>query len=282
MNNDEARTIIEGTQLLAQAEGASRDALVDLFLEVGELLSVGPGEQLLHEGDVGGEQGYILLSGDVEVSREGGGALTLSAPATLGEMQQLNPSSVRTATVKTATECDVLKFNWTMLYMESARLDDDAQRQLQDGIEHIVWDRFHQEDMLEAPVFLGLESALRLKFCLTLLWISKRKKFKVGGQLFQLDTPQGSDGFLLMKGVVELTHVDGAVTECYAPDIIGITPDFEPQRKWTATAIAKSPILAFKFDWNELDAHLMNRAKPEDREAILNAIRKNGAGKFLF
>jgi len=281
MTPDDARKVLESLSLFQQVEPGIRGKLLDLFLKTGKIESHDTDAMLLHEGDVGGDIGFVLLDGAVRVSRDAGGELTLPAPAMLGEMQQLNPHATRTATVTAAGPCTVLRFGWMPLYLEARMsLDEAAQSSLQAAIETLVWDRFHQEAMLDAPIFSGLSHEQRLKLCLTLLWISKRKVCQPGQSLFEQDAVQGSTGFLVMKGAVKLERDGQHHGERVAPDILGLTQEFDPQRKWSLSAVALTPVLALRFDWNELEAYLIQRATAAGSEAILGTLRKNAEGRL--
>ncbi|MBI1321426.1 MAG: cyclic nucleotide-binding domain-containing protein [Candidatus Hydrogenedens sp.] len=281
MTHDDAFARLEPLGLFDTVDPSLRDDLVELFLKAGRIESHEAGAVLLHEGDVGGDVGYVVLQGTVRVTRESGGALILTGPVLLGEMRQFNPSGTRTATVTTVGPCTVLRFGWMPLYLEARMsLHELAQTQLQDAIELVVWERFHQDALLAAPVFDGMTDAERLKFCLTLFWISRRQACNPGELLFDQDTPQGGAGYLLMRGGVALSRNGQRIGELEAPDIAGLTPDFDPDRKWTASGAATVPLVALRFDWNELEVYLTQRATAVGSSVIMDILRKNAEGRF--
>jgi len=91
---------------------ATRQCIARLFLAVGQPSNLSNGDILLRQGGLGGDVGFVLLEGSVEVEKEGEKAVPVCSPALLGEMHQLNPRAQRTATVRAQGHTTVLQFSW--------------------------------------------------------------------------------------------------------------------------------------------------------------------------
>ena len=131
---------LAGLPLIAGMPKETQAAAADLFAGLGESMTLADGDVLLHEGDLGSDTGYVLLSGKVRVNRDEASELEVAAPALLGEMNQLNPRTRRTATVSARGPGEALKFSWQNLYWQcKTALDPAGQSALMDGIERRVF-----------------------------------------------------------------------------------------------------------------------------------------------
>ena len=87
--------------------------------------------------------GYLLLSGDYKVQKEGEMELEKSAPELLGEMAGLNPSRRRTANIRAVSDISMIKFSWDKLNAKlQERLSESDYTKLKDSLKQYAWEHF--------------------------------------------------------------------------------------------------------------------------------------------
>ena len=225
--------------------------------------------------------GFVLLQGTVEVQKEGAPGITLPAPALLGEMQQFNSQSLRTATVLAKGECIARKFSWQELYRQAKQdLDASEQAMLIDSIERVVWERFDRDTLMDIALFRGLSDRLRLRACVTLQWLTEQVILAGGETLFQEDEMCGAVGYLLTQGIIVLSKLDHKPVTVAAPNILGVMPHFDPNMKWTATATAEGEVEVLKFSWQRYVLKLKERLSEEDLQEFNEGIEAAAAKHF--
>ncbi len=256
---------LERTMALPLFEGleeACRKPIAELLLRLSREMTLDDGEQLIQEGALGGTAGFILMAGQVLVERSGAAPITVCAPALLGEMQQFNPQSLRTASVCAQGEAVVLRFGWQELYAQARlELEETIQGLLLGAIERCVWERFHEGALLDLPLLRRLPDQLRLQIALMLHWVAQPVFFEPGETLFRSGELCGSHGFLLLTGSVNL----GGRGQVNAPALLGILPQFEPDLTWRATATAETAVSGLKFNWQALNLLIEQRLAPATR-----------------
>jgi len=259
--------------LLAQVPGPARERIAELFLGVSRVLDLEAGDILIQEGALGGTAGYILVHGQVSVERRGAPEVRLDSPALLGEMQQFNPQEQRTATVTAENNGVALKFGWLDLYARAKEaLSEDEQHLLLAAIERCVWERFHEEVLLDLPLLRGLPDQLRLQICILLHWLAQPVTARAGETLFVQGATCGGHGYLLIEGKVALLAGGQTLGQVQAPSILGIFPAFDPDASWTATARATEGVSALKFNWQALDLLLAQWLSAQGREQFRTAL----------
>lgn len=250
-----------------------RAKVAQLLLDLGKCLSLAEGDVLIHEGDVGGGSGYVLLAGNMRVEHERDTAVRLTPPALLGEMHQFNPRALRTATVTADTPCEVLKFSWfDFQFRATSQLTHDEQDALMETMEQLVWQRFHHESIFNVPCFQGIAERTRLRLCLTLVWLAKDLHLPAGAVLFQQQELQGGAGYILLNGDVALARAGQPIGTLSAPTLLGAATTFDPRRTWSATATAKTSVDLLQFEWPELEAYLVQRLGEPDARKVMAAI----------
>ncbi|MFM1921315.1 MAG: hypothetical protein RLZZ303_2949 [Candidatus Hydrogenedentota bacterium] len=262
---------------------AHRAKVADLLLSVGKPVSLGVDDVLIHEGDVGGGAGFVLLSGSMRVEQEGQPSLVLGAPALLGEMHQFNPRAQRTATVSAASPCALLKFQWFDFQTAClSSLDKEEQAALMEAMEQLVWQRFHHEAIFHVPAFAALEETARLRLCLTLVWIAQEMRLIAGEKLFEQHAPQNGQGYVLLDGAVAMLRAGEPFGDVAAPALLGAATELEPGRRWSATAQALGAISVMRFEWSELEAYLVQRLGAEETRRAFASIEQQAASGFRF
>lgn len=275
MDTTTALTLLRQLPLVCAMPEETRDTLATLFLEISEAEPLTVGDKLIQEGALGGATGYVLLEGAVEASRECAPAVRLRAPALFGEMQQFNPEALRTATVSVTEGGSALKFLWQDLYAGAREvLDKVNQARFLEAVEQMVWERFHAGTVAGLALFRQLPDRLRLRSSLHLLWIAQPRRFEDGETLFAEGEACGDVGFQLNSGTVTLLAGGKVRATLQAPELIGVMPDFDPERTWTATARAEGSICACRFSWQEYMARLQESLAPDEYAAFHDAARE--------
>lgn len=253
----------------------------ELLLRVSETVELAGGDELMRQGVLGAGAGFILIQGDVSVEREGVPAIPLGAPALLGEMQQFNPQALRTATVRATGEATALKFAWPALYTRAKEdLRPDERTMLMDGIERIVWERFDREALMDISLFRTLPDQLKLRVSVILQWLTQRLVLTDGQTLFKEEDMCGATGYLIAQGMIELTRRNQGSVEVPAPNILGVVVEFDPNRQWTATAVAKGDVELLKFTWLQYKAMLEERLSPPELQQFNEAVQASAKEHF--
>jgi hypothetical protein len=118
-------------------------AWIDSMVEVSSPISVREGDTIISIGDQNTDKGYLLISGDYSVEKEGSPELVKPAPELLGEMGRLNPTQKRTATIRASTEVQMLTFSWSQMNAAlEKRLSESEFQQLTDGLQQYAWGHF--------------------------------------------------------------------------------------------------------------------------------------------
>jgi CRP-like cAMP-binding protein len=259
----------------------TRTRLAELFLRVGEAVMVSPGDALLHQGDLGGETGFILLRGEVSVEPMDAAPTTISAPALLGEIQQFNPRAQRTATVRASGPVEALKFAWQTLYAKASEaLSPQEQHLLMDALERSVCERLACETLADFPILRNLPDALRVRVALALHWVAQHVTLADGSTLFQQDGLCGAAGYLLTHGRIEIRIAGQYSQTIAAPNILGVLPEFDPDQRWTATATAQGDVELLKFNWLNYTAMLQRRLSSAEQETFGKAITASAGECF--
>jgi len=269
------REALMGLSLLAGMPEDVRVEVAEALVGVSELVAPEKGKALFQEGAIGGARGYVLLTGAVVVNREGAEPVQVSAPAVLGEMQQFSLQQYRTATVTVSKSGYALAFDWADFYARArSTLGDEAQGMLLAQIERLVWDRVHSGAVLDVAFFRALPKDWRVRAALLLVWVARPRDFPAGAVLFEEGRPCAGAGYLLIKGSVSLSVSNRQPHVVRAPDLIGVHSEFDPDRRWTATARAMEDVAAYLFSWQEYTVILQRRLDPEAYETFLDIARR--------
>lgn len=102
---------------------------------IGQPAQFAVGDAIFVQGEEDENIGCVLLQGEVEVLRDSLEAIRVPAPNLLGEMQQLEPTAQRTATVQVTIEAQTLLFSWHDFVAHSGvLLNTDEQVVLRDVV----------------------------------------------------------------------------------------------------------------------------------------------------
>lgn len=266
--------------LLSGMPEDTRVRVARLFLGAGQVEHLADGDTLLRQDALGGDTGYVILTGQVQVEKEGG-SLQVTAPALLGEMYHLNPHAHRTADVTAQGDVEALRFSWRALYQQAKQdLAPNEQMLLMSGIERTVLERFQREMLMDLPLFRGLPDHLRLRASLALLWLAHPVHLSDGELLFEQTGMCGDTGYLLTHGAIELSRAGQGTANVAPPNVIGVMPDFDPNLRWTATARAKGNTEVQRFAWLEFMRTLQQRLSTNEQQELDACIRKQMGAHF--
>lgn len=282
-NSNEAETI-RGLPLFSRIPEDTRVRLAEILRRVSKPVSYRDGDALISQRALGGQDGFVLLQGEVRVEKEGAEPIVLRAPALLGEMLQFNPRGQRTATVRAQGNAVALRFAWQEFYAQAKQaLSEREQDALLEAIERSVSDRLDPAFRgVDLPLFRGLPDRLNLRACLALQWVVQRMALTDGQELFARDDLTGGTGFILVHGQVELTRPHYPPQVVRAPEVIGVIPRFDPARQWTATATARGSAELLRFNWQDYMALLQRRLSREELEQFVQVVESNATERGAF
>ena len=280
MGQDAVQQLVELSLLEAMpAEGKSHVA--EVFLEISERRDLADGEELVHEGYLGFESGFVLVEGTVAIVKGGEQLSEVSAPALLGEMSQFKTGDTRTATVRAIGAVSALHFHWDDFYEEVQQgLCESERTLLMDALEQLVWKRFSQDGLLTVGLFRDLSAALRLKVCIVFPWIAERVSVKKGEAVFEREERCKSIGYLLTKGSIRLVREDGREWVVKAPNIVGVMPRHEPSQQWTATATPSEDAEMLGFSWQQYMERLQERLSHEEQRQLVDSMKAHASEHF--
>lgn len=268
--------------LLGYVPDGMRGRIAQLFAGVSKVVATAPGDALVRRGELGGDTGYVLLDGAAEVIRDEGPPIRVDSPALLGEMYQFNPHAERTATVRALEAGRALKFSWQAFYGQAkAALPDEERGQLMGAIERCILERFDRGSLLNLALFRGLPDELRLRVCLLLQWVTHPIAFRDGDTVFEQGAMCGGESYLLARGNVDIRKAGVFVETRTAPDLLGVMPEFNPELRWTASAVARGAVETLRFAWLELNALFVQRSSQKEQGLFAAAVRSNASSHFM-
>jgi len=135
MDLSEYRRRLLGLPVLSALPGPVRERVAMCLLWVGRPAHFAVGDTVFVQGNEDENTGCALLEGEVEVLRDHQDPVRVQSPDLLGEMQQLEPTAQRTATVQVTAEADALLFAWhDFVGYSGMLLNSDEQILLRDAV----------------------------------------------------------------------------------------------------------------------------------------------------
>lgn len=143
MTIDEVREAIGKIRIMPMLPEPLRETLVDIFQRICQPRRMPRGRAFIREGERVDEKGYILVEGEVLVHKENFPDVTCGSPELIGEIQQFNPTGLRTATVSGATEGIVLRFVWSDFWHELEKdCSPEEVEAVREALERQAWEHF--------------------------------------------------------------------------------------------------------------------------------------------
>lgn len=136
-------SLVENQRFFAALPKNIQAVVVGIFASISDYEKVSAKTVLFNKGDPTADEGILILKGEISVEKEGHPAKQVSGPELVGEMAQLNPAGLRTATVSAVTELELLRFQWYSFRNEITRLlGEDGAETVQRTLESFAWDHF--------------------------------------------------------------------------------------------------------------------------------------------
>ncbi|MBX7256670.1 MAG: cyclic nucleotide-binding domain-containing protein [Candidatus Hydrogenedentes bacterium] len=143
MDSQQVRQAILKLRFMGGLESDLRAKVAELIVRVAEQRSVPKGGIFIHEHEPNDDRGFVLLSGRILVQKTGSPDTTCEAPEILGEMQQFNPTHLRTATISGDVPCVVLRFHWSAFWNAvNQELQPPQIEALRKALEMNAWEHF--------------------------------------------------------------------------------------------------------------------------------------------
>ncbi len=112
MTHSEYRSSLLCLPAIVELPEPMRNRVAMALLWIGQPAQFAVGEAIFVQDDEDEHTGCVLLTGEAEVLRDNQDAVRVAAPELLGEMQQLEPTAQRTATVQVTRDAHTLMFSW--------------------------------------------------------------------------------------------------------------------------------------------------------------------------
>jgi CRP-like cAMP-binding protein len=138
---------ISNLKLIKSLSPPLGSALVQAFASIGQEFMLGKGEELYREGEDGDNTGVILISGSMEISHANKTVKVVKAVEILGEMQQMNETGQRVATLRATEPSTVLKFSWHDLInalLENPSITQEQRTELQTALTQFATQRIQE------------------------------------------------------------------------------------------------------------------------------------------
>lgn len=140
METDELRNILNGLPFMIEMPESLKQRVCKLFVAISKYVTIEKGTELFVEGDRDNDDGYIVLSGSVLVTKSYAGDSKAFAPVLIGEVKQFSPRSERTATVVANDDLETLHFTWTRFNEAvDATFDETDQEVLRKSLLGYAW-----------------------------------------------------------------------------------------------------------------------------------------------
>ena len=140
METDELRNILIGLPFMLDMPESLKQRVCRVFVAISKYETVEEGRELFREGERESEDGYVVLSGSVRVTKSYAAASKAFAPVLLGEVKQFSPQSERTATVAAAEDLETLHFTWPRFYERvESEFDPTDQEVLRKALLGYAW-----------------------------------------------------------------------------------------------------------------------------------------------
>ena len=132
---------IQDLSIVRDAPETLRPKIIRLLTQVGKLVQIPAGRKLFTQGEESGATAYILLLGTVIVDKSDSPQIEVVGPELLGEIARLSTSGKRTATVTTADDATLVKFDWDDFNEELNRSFTPEERKFVHGaLDSLAWE----------------------------------------------------------------------------------------------------------------------------------------------
>lgn len=143
MDYSALRTAWDGIQASWSLSEKINTAWIDSVGEIGLETGIREGGRIFSIDDTETDKGYILLSGEISIQKKDSPEIVKPGPELLGEMGQMNPQHVRTASVTAATDTQLIQFSWGKLHAAlRKRLNEEEMSALKSSLQQYAWGHF--------------------------------------------------------------------------------------------------------------------------------------------
>lgn len=143
MNQDDIRYTVETLNFTKGLPHALQSKFVNIIAKCSKAQTIPRMTPLFTEGDTEGDEGYILLDGEVAVRSVQKPEFSVWGPELIGETKQFNPNSIRTATVEALEDVKVLRFEWADFWAAAIQsLNEEEVAQMKEALSNYAWEHF--------------------------------------------------------------------------------------------------------------------------------------------
>lgn len=143
MNQDDVKYAVETLNFTKSLPHGLQPKFVGIVAKCSKAMVIPKMTPLFTEGDTEGEEGYILLEGEVAVRSLQKPEFSVWGPELIGETKQFNPNNIRTATIEAVEDVKVLSFQWPEFWnVANKNLDEKETGQLKEALSNYAWEHF--------------------------------------------------------------------------------------------------------------------------------------------
>ncbi len=143
MNQDDIKYAVETLNFTKSLPYALQEKFVKIIAKCSTAETLREMSPLFTEGDTEGDEGYILLEGEVAVRSSQKAEFSIFGPELIGETKQFNPNNIRTATLEAMEEVKVLKFEWDDFWTYArGMLSEEEVARMKEGLSNYAWEHF--------------------------------------------------------------------------------------------------------------------------------------------
>jgi CRP-like cAMP-binding protein len=143
MNQDDIRYTVETLNFTKGLPHALQAKFVRIIAKTSKAETIRPMTPLFKEGETEGDEGFILLDGEISIRSSQKGEFSVWGPELIGETKQFNPNNIRTANVETVSDCKVLRFEWDDFWTYArGMLSEEEVAQLKESVSNYAWEHF--------------------------------------------------------------------------------------------------------------------------------------------
>lgn len=143
MDFNALRSAWDGIQVSWSLSEKINTAWIDSMGEVGMETGVRGGGRIIAMDDTDTDKGYLVIDGDISIQKKDSPEIVKPGPELIGEMGQMNPSRVRTASVTASTDVRLIQFSWSRLNGALLkRLNEEEMTALKSALQQYAWGHF--------------------------------------------------------------------------------------------------------------------------------------------
>ena len=129
-----------------------------------------------------------------------------------------------------------------------------------------------RERILGTGLAKALPEGMRTRFGMIVLWVAEPRDVSRQERLFTLGDQDGSEGCVVLEGMLTVITEDGRRKNLEAPDVLGEVQLIMPKRTRTATVEVLIGGTILQFNWNTFAGLAEKLYTPDEMETLKKII----------